>query len=153
MRWVAESIAEQRLLWNLRRHDTALLHHPHDMATSDAVAVTRQQLARDFDKHRFWLVIDSLLMVASGLLILIPGPNVLGYYFAFRVVGHYFSVRGARKGLDGVTWAHSPSEPLTELRHALALDAAARLRQAESVASRLRLDHLATFFERTAVSP
>lgn len=152
MRWVAESIAEQRLLWNLRRHDTALLHHPHDMATSDAVAVTRQQLARDFDKHRFWLVIDSLLMVASGLLILIPGPNILGYYFAFRVVGHYFSVRGARNGLDRVTWAHSPSEPLTELRHALALDAAARLRQAESVASRLRLDHLATFFQRTAVS-
>ena len=96
--------------------------------------------------------IDSLLMVASGLLILIPGPNILGYYFAFRVVGHYFSVRGARNGLDRVTWTQTPSEPLTELRHALALDAAARLRQAESVASRLRLDHLATFFQRTAVS-
>jgi len=152
MRWVAESIAEQRLLWNLRRHDGALLHHPHDMPGEDALGVMRQQLARDFDKHRFWLVIDSLLLVASALLILVPGPNIIGYYFAFRVVGHYFSVRGAKKGLDGVIWSPSPSEPLTELRHALALDAAARLRQAESVASRLRLDHLATFFQRTAVS-
>src|SRR5687767_967982 len=28
MRWVVESIAEQRLLWNLRRHVEATLHYP-----------------------------------------------------------------------------------------------------------------------------
>ena len=33
----------------------------------------------------------------SGLLFLVPGPNVIAYYFAFRMVGHYFSLRGARK--------------------------------------------------------
>ena len=32
MRWVAESIAEQRLLWNLRRHDDRPLLHPDDIA-------------------------------------------------------------------------------------------------------------------------
>lgn len=152
MRWVAESIAEQRLLWNLRRHDTATLNHPDDMPGDGAVAIMRQQLSRDFDNHRYWLVIDSLLMVLSGLLILIPGPNILGYYFAFRVVGHYFSLRGARKGLDLVQWRCAASEPLTELRQALTLDEPARLRRAEAVASRLRLDHLATFFQRMAVS-
>ena len=152
MRWVAESIAEQRLLWNLRRHETATLNHPDDVSSDAALAVMRQQLSRDFDKHRYWLVIDSLLMVLSGLLILIPGPNILGYYFAFRVVGHYFSLRGARKGLELVHWSCAASEPLTELRQALALDEPARLRQAEAVASRLRLDHLATFFQRMAVS-
>ena len=152
MRWVAESIAEQRLLWNLRRHETATLNHPDDMAADDAKAIMRQQLARDYDKHRYWLVIDSLLLVVSALLILVPGPNVLGYYFAFRVVGHLFSVRGARKGLDLVQWSHAASQPLTELRQALTLDEAARLRQAEAVASRLRLDHLATFYQRMAVS-
>jgi hypothetical protein len=152
MRWVAESIAEQRLLWNLRKHETATLNHPHDMTADAAGTVMRQQLARDFDKHRFWLAIDAILLVLSGLLILVPGPNVIGYYFAFRVVGHYFSVRGARKGLDHVQWTPAASEPLTELRRALTLDAPGRLREAEAVASRLRLDHLATFFQRTAVS-
>ena len=152
MRWVAESIAEQRLLWNLRRHDAATLNHPDDMTAGDALAVMRQHLARDFDKHRMWLVIDSLLMLLSALLILVPGPNLVGYYFAFRVVGHYFSVRGARNGLDRVRWTQAASEPLTELRRALALDAPGRLRQAEAVATRLRLDHLATFFQRTAAS-
>jgi hypothetical protein len=152
MRWVAESIAEQRLLWNLRRHPTATLHFPNDMAADAAMGVMRQQLGRDFEKHQFWLVIDSLLMIASGLLILVPGPNIIGYYFAFRVVGHFFSLRGAKNGLGRVAWTGCQSAPLTELRRALSLDAEGRLRSAEDVASRLQLDHLATFFQRTAVS-
>lgn len=152
MRWVAESIAAQRLLWNLRRHEAASLLYPDDMPADAAVLVMRRQLARDFDKHRFWLAIDSLLMVAAGLLFWLPGPNVLGYFFAFRVVGHYFSVRGARRGLKSVTWTPEASPALTELRRALSLDPAGRLRQAEEIASRLRLDHLATFFQRTVVS-
>lgn len=152
LRWVAESIAEQRLLWNLRRHEDATLLHPDDMAGADALAVMRQQLGRDFDKHRFWLAIDSVLMVGSAVLILIPGPNVVGYYFAFRVVGHFFSVRGARNGLARVQWTAVPSGPLTDLRRALGLDADARRLKAEDVSRQLRLEHLATFFQRTAVS-
>ena len=152
MRWVAESIAEQRLLWRLRRIEAARLLHPDDITSEQAHALMRKHLSRDFEKHRFWLAIDSLLMIASGLLILVPGPNIIGYYFAFRVVGHFFSVRGARNGLVGVSWSFEASAPLTELRRALGLDPAARLQQVEDVASRLRLDHLATFFQRTATS-
>jgi hypothetical protein len=152
LRWVAESIAEQRLLWNLRRHAAATLHHPDDMPAETAITLMRQQLARDFDKHRFWLAIDSVLMIGSGVLILIPGPNVIGYYFAFRVVGHFFSVRGAKNGLGKVAWTPVASSPLTDLRRALSLDEDGRRQQAEDVASRLQLDHLATFFQRTAVS-
>jgi hypothetical protein len=152
MRWVAESIAEQRLLWNLRRHDEAILNYPDDITADAAVAVMRQQIVRDFEKHRFWLAIDSILLVISALLILVPGPNVIGYYFAFRVVGHFFSVRGAKNGLDRVNWTRVPLSALTDLRRALALDPADRLREAEAVGSRLRLHHLATFYQRTAVS-
>ena len=148
MRWIAESVAEQRLLWNLRGTDQASYFFPDDMTPADAVAILRTQLAKDFDKHRFWLAIDSLLMVGSAALIVIPGPNALGYYFAFRVVGHFFSVRGARRGLDRVEWTNVPSAPLTELRRAIDLDPVQRLEYAERVASTLRLDHLPSFFQR-----
>src|SRR5687768_3023339 len=52
MRWIAESIAEQRLLWNLRRTDSASFLYPDDLSEADAVAVLRKQLAKDFDKHQ-----------------------------------------------------------------------------------------------------
>jgi len=151
MRWVAESIAEQRLLWHLRQQTDACLMYPDDLAEAAALETMRGSLRRDFDKHRFWLTIDALLLVASGVLALVPGPNVLAYYFAFRVVGHYLSLRGAKQGLSGVRWKTEACEALSELRRAIDLAPDVRERRVHELAHRLRLEHLASFFERTAV--
>jgi hypothetical protein len=151
MRWVAESIAEQRLLWHLRRQTEACLYYPDDLDETRGMEMLRAQLSRDFDKHRFWLAIDGLLFVASGLLALVPGPNMLAYYFAFRLVGHYLSLRGARQGLSGVTWRTEKTEALSDLRRAIGLEPDVRERRVLEVASRLRLEHLPSFFARTAV--
>lgn len=148
MRWVAEAIAEQRLLWNLRRADAATFYYPADLAEEAAVAERRRQLNRDFEKHRFWLAIDSLLAIASGALVLVPGPNVLGYYFVFRVVGHFFSVRGARRGLTGLVWTNEACPPLADLRGLDTMEPIARLEHVERVSGALRLDHLPSFFQR-----
>jgi hypothetical protein len=151
MCWVAESIAEQRLLWHLRRQTDATLYYPDDLDESAAMSILRSQLSRDFDKHRFWLIIDGILFAISGLLALLPGPNLLAYYFAFRLVGHYLSMRGARQGLKFMTWRAEKSAPLAELRRAIDLEPSVREGRVREVADRLRLEHLATFFERTAV--
>lgn len=152
MRWVAESIAEQRLLWHLRRQATACLYHPDDIEEPAAVAALRQQLQRDFEKHRFWLVVDSIGFVLSGLLFLVPGPNIVAYYFAFRMVGHYLSMRGARQGLNAVSWTSQKSPPLAELRRAITLAGEERERRVTDVAAALQLEHFAKFFERVAVA-
>jgi hypothetical protein len=152
MRWVAESVAEQRLLWHLRRQAEACLFYPDDVDEATAVRLLREQLRRDFDKHRYWLVIDSLGFVGSGLLMLVPGPNLLAYFFAFRLVGHYLSLRGAKQGLSGVAWTYARSAPLTELRRVLSLDPVQREPRLVAVAETLRLEHLVSFFERSAVS-
>lgn len=151
MRYVAESIAEQRLLWHLRRKSAACLYFPDDLEDRRATELLRRQLGRDFEKHRFWLIIDSLGFIASGLLFLVPGPNLVAYYFAFRMVGHYFSLRGARQGLDAVTWTTEQSSPLSELRRAIDLDSDERERRVRDVEVALKLEHLAKFFQRTAI--
>jgi hypothetical protein len=151
MRLVAESIAEQRLLWHLRKETAACLFYPDDTDAEFAQSVLKTQLRRDFEKHRFWLIIDALLFVLSGALMLVPGPNILAYYFAFRLVGHYFSMRGARCGLAGIEWKAVGSAPLSELRRAISLDPEVRVRRVHEVAAVLRLEHLASFFERSAI--
>ena len=151
LRWVAESIAEQRLLWHLRRQSGACLFFPDDLEESQATALVRRQLGRDFEKHRFWLIVDSLGFVGSGLLFLIPGPNLVAYYFAFRMVGHYFSLRGARQGLDKVTWTSEHSALLSDLRHAIELDSDERERRVHDIAVALKLEHLVKFYKRTAI--
>jgi len=152
MRWVAESIAEQRLLWHLRRQTDACLYYPDDLTEPDATGRLRVQLGRDRDRHRRWLAIDSVAFVLSGLLMLLPGPNVLAYFFGFRLVGHYLSMMGARRGLHTVRWRSEQSAPLSELRRAIGLDDEQRAIRVMDVALRLRLEHLATFFERTVAT-
>ena len=150
LRWIAEKVAEQRLLWHLRGQDHACLVHPVDVPADAALATLRKALQRDSDRHRRWLLIDAVLLVLSGLLALVPGPNVLAYYFVFRVVGHYLSFRGARHGLDRVHWTARASRELADLRHATTLAPGERERHVSDIASRLQLEHLPRFFARMA---
>ena len=152
MRWIAEKVAEQRLLWHLRGRDEARLIYPSDLAEADATRILKNSFQRDRDAHLRWLVFDSLLLVASGLLAIIPGPNMLAYYFAFRVVGHYLAWHGARHGLDRVRWAAHPSEALASLRRALTLPRAERREHVARVQEELQLSHLVRFLERMAPS-
>lgn len=149
--WVAERIAEQRLLWHLRRQEHAFAVYPADLTGAQAMDVVRRILKSDADRHRRWLGVDSILFLLSGLLVLVPGPNLVAYYFGFRVVGHYLSLRGARQGLERIDWRLEPSAPLAELRRVVTLPADAREERVRAVASTLRLEHLASFFERVAL--
>lgn len=151
MAWVAERIAEQRLLWNLRRENTVVAFHPQDLTFDQTQTLVRRTLQRDWERHRIWLAVDSVLLLGSIALVVIPGPNIIGYYFAFRVMGHWLSIRGALHGLREVVWTGQPCEPLTKLREAASLKGEDRNRHVHEIAAQLRLQHLSTFFERVAV--
>lgn len=152
-RLIAEAIAEQRLLWHLRNRTAATVVHPDDLPSGSVMPIVRAHVQKDYEKHRFWLAIDLLLLAASALLTLLPGPNLIAYYFAFRVVGHFLSIRGARQALARIEWSLEPSPDLAELRRLLAEDAATRQSRLQAVASSLGLEHLPRFFDRmTAAS-
>lgn len=152
MAWVVERIAEQRLLWNLRSQTAATAAHPQDMTFEQVMTLIRRKLRRDHDRHRLWLVIDTLGLIASGAVMMVPGPNILAYYFTFRVVGHWLSMRGASQGLNRITWTGRPCPPLNELREVAGLDPHTRDVRVHDIAARLRLQHLATFFSRVIPS-
>lgn len=149
--WVAERIAEQRLLWNLRRETAVQAAHPSDMSFEQVMTLIRRMLQRDYERHRRWLVIDGIGLVGSAILMPVPGPNIIAYYFAFRVVGHWLSMRGARQGCDRIVWTGRACPPLSELRDADTLEPTIREARIHDVAARLRLQHLSTFFERVAI--
>lgn len=150
--WVAERITEQRLLWNLRRETSATAVHPEDVTFEQVMTLVRRTLERDYERHRIWLVVNTILFVVSGALAVLPGPNLVAYYFAFRLVGHWLSMRGATQGLKTIAWSSRPCPPLSELRQAAALAPEERDRQVHDIAAQLRLPHLPTFLERVAIT-
>ena len=153
-RWItrqlAEAVAEQRLLWQLRKQSDAALFYPDDLAERDAVQASRQLLTSDRDKHRRWCVIDALLTVATTPIALLPGPNVFAYYFIFRTVGHFLSMRGAQQGLTSARWTNRASPELGALRRALQWPSETRCPEIERIAAALQLERLPAFVEGVA---
>jgi hypothetical protein len=150
--WVAERVAEQRLLWFLRSERAATAHHPADMPADDAERWVRNELRRDSRRHLIWMLVDAGVYAASLPLTPIPGPNVLALYFSFRAIGHFLSWGGARNGLRHVRWAYAASGPLAELRRLPSLKPAERAALARDVSSRLHLRHLDRFVARMTLA-
>ena len=70
-------------------------------------AEVRQKLTkmiRDRSFHHLrWMLIDLMLLPLSLFIMVVPGPNLLGYYLLFRVFSHWQSYRSAsRTQLDQV---------------------------------------------------
>jgi hypothetical protein len=151
VRWLAERVAEQRLLWRLQGQQRVRAFFPAHIDGVRALAIIRRNLSADADRHRRWLVLDTVGLLFSLLLVPLPGPNVPGYYFTFRVVGHFLAIRGARQGLRRVTWGMHPSAPLAELAGVERLSSDERAARVRAIADQLGLARLARFVERTAV--
>ena len=147
----AETIAEQRTLWSLRQIGEATLIHPSDLEEAHATATRRHLLASARRHHGLWLILDTMVLIASSVFILVPGPNVIAYYFLVRAVGHFLSWRGARQALDGTAWRMQPEPALAELGRLADLPRESRAPRVEAIASRLKLPRLAAFFDRAAV--
>ena len=151
-RWVAERVAEQRLLWFLRSERAVTAHHPDDMHADDAERWVRSELRRDGLRHLAWMFVDGGIYLASLPLTPIPGPNLLSLYFSFRAIGHFLSWLGARHGLRHVAWTYNASGSLAELRRLPGMKPADQAALAREIGSRLNLRHLDRFLARMALA-
>jgi hypothetical protein len=150
MRFIVERIAEQRLLWHLRRVDAAALHTPGDLPNDRAEAIMKASMKRDADRHRNRMILHGLVLIPVAFVALVPGPNVLGYLFTFTVVGHYLAWRGAVNALHQIRWTITPNPALTDLQRAFSLEPQARHSLIQEVAHRLHLPRMARFVEQMA---
>ena len=147
----AETIAEQRTLWSLRHFTAVTIVHLSDLSDAGAIAARDKILAHARRHHGRWLAVDAVLLVVSGILTLVPGPNMLAYYFAFRVVSHYLSWRGARQALESTQWRQRPEPALAELGRLASVPRDARTARVHAIAAGMNLPRLAAFFDRTAI--
>jgi hypothetical protein len=148
---LAETIAEQRTLWALRTRTEATLRYPANISQERAKSELDRALAHARGHHLRWLIIDLILFVSSVVFFFIPGPNLVAYYFAVRLIGHLQSWRGARQAMDVIRWPFEPDAGLAELATLVNLPRAERASRVAAIAARLNLPRLPSFFDRVAV--
>lgn len=151
IRRLAETIAEQRTLWGLRGRASATVLFPSTLTADSARATLNASLAQARRHHGWWLTVDVILLIGSAVLALVPGPNLIAYYFLFRLVGHLQSWRGAGHGLQKVAWQFEANQSLAELASLVDVPRAARASRVAAIAARLNVPRLSAFFDRAAV--
>jgi hypothetical protein len=147
---LADTVDDQRALWSLRGVNDATLLYAASLASTQVFVTLDSVLIALRRHHGRWMVAHALLFIVTGALFLLPGPNVIAYYFGIRAFGHLQSWRGARRARVGVHWTLEASEPIDELAGVADLPEGARAACVESVAARLDLPGLAGFVERNA---
>ena len=92
---------DEPLLAALRGAATIEVYHPSSLPGREARLVWSDHLRRGRRRHLPWLVFDTILSPLSILLAPLPGPNVIGYWFAYRAVHQLLMLVGIRRALNG----------------------------------------------------
>lgn len=109
------------------------LIHPASLTGDDAGRIYRDLVADEIERHRRWLWVDGLLVPLSLIFTIIPGPNLLLAYLAWRSLAHYRTKKGGDRALSELQLELVPSEALDRLaritRPALGLGRRQRIRE------------------------
>jgi hypothetical protein len=143
LRFVA---ADEAMLRAFRTAKPELLIHPQKISKDSARQFWRHYLAREQRRHLFWLAINLVLLPPAVLLAVLPGPNVFGFWFAFRVAGHGLALAGirqARRAIGGLLL-----EPCAVLDRPLKDPEGADAEQLRHVANTCGLGQLRSYLER-----
>jgi len=124
VRWLkARGGATERVLKELRLPETIEVIHPAGLPAHRARRIFRRSIEDSVRRHRRWLVVDGALLPVSVLLSIVPGPNVLLPYLAWRTLAHWRSQRGGSRALgkpretapDAAFVAEAALDPLLDL--------------------------------------
>jgi hypothetical protein len=109
--WAHPDEAMLARLWSARRVD---LYHPASRRGDQVLAIWNDYLRQQWRRHLVWLIVNGVIAPISVLFAILPGPNLIGYWFAYRAVHHSLVVWGiARVRRNKIP---------TELQPTLALD-------------------------------
>ncbi len=82
------------LLRSLRRAERIRLHHPARLSAEGAQLLWHREIARRQRREIFATVGNLLLAALAVPLMVLPGPNVVGYWFLWRATLHGLAVFG-----------------------------------------------------------
>ena len=88
---------DEPLLSRLRTARSVTLTHPVAMDAQEAASAWSAFLVQGRNRHLPWFVVNLLVSPLTVVLALLPGPNIVGYWFVYRAVHHFLILLGVRR--------------------------------------------------------
>ncbi len=92
--WTHPDEAMLARLWSARRVD---LHYPATRPGNEVQTTWRDYLKTQQRRHLVWLTVNGAVSPFALALAPLPGPNLIGYWFAYRAIHHLLVVWGIRR--------------------------------------------------------
>jgi hypothetical protein len=92
--WTHPDEAMLARLWSAR---TVELYHPAARRGDEVRAIWMDYLRQQWRRHLVWLIVNAVIAPISVLFAILPGPNLIGYWFAYRAIHHSLVVWGIRR--------------------------------------------------------
>jgi hypothetical protein len=107
---------DESMLVRFRSTRRINLHHPASRSKEAVEAIWQEYLTARGRKHKICLTYNALIAPAAlALLWPLPGPNLIGYWFAYRALHHWLIVRGIKSVKLGRIPIHLHPEPTLDL--------------------------------------
>jgi hypothetical protein len=88
---------DEAMLARLRSAPTVELYHPASRRGDEVRAIWMDYLRQQWRRHLVWLIVNAVIAPISVLFAILPGPNLIGYWFAYRAIHHSLVVWGIRR--------------------------------------------------------
>jgi hypothetical protein len=89
---------DETMLSRLRSARWIELHHPASRDADEVRGLWREYLDHRWWRHVLWMSANGIVAPpALATLWILPGPNLIGYWFAYRAVHHAMIVWGIRR--------------------------------------------------------
>jgi Mitochondrial K+-H+ exchange-related len=101
--WLHKRIRpDEMMLARLRSTRRIDLHHPASRPEAEVAGIWQGYLAQRGSRHAVSLTCNAIIApFALALLWPLPGPNVIGFWFAYRTIHHWLVLRGIRSVRKG----------------------------------------------------
>jgi hypothetical protein len=93
--------AEEPLMKQLRKADVVEIVYPPQSQEKWIRRMFRRFIRKQLRYHERWLVINFLVLPLTGVMMVIPGPNVFFGWNAFRLISHYLAREGGKRVQSG----------------------------------------------------
>jgi Mitochondrial K+-H+ exchange-related len=91
---------DEVMLSRLRSARTIDLHHPTTRSRNEVSTVWRAYLNDQWWRHLLWFCVNGAVAPpAIAILWILPGPNLIGYWFLYRAIHHALVLWGIRRVL------------------------------------------------------
>jgi len=93
---------DEWMLSQLRSAQVIELHHPASRTGDEVLEIWQKYMSQQTNRHVAWLAINGVIAPFSVIFAILPGPNVIGYWFLYRAIHHMLVVWGTVRVRRGV---------------------------------------------------